>query len=99
TRFSRDWSSDVCSSDLLLFQPRKPEGGANTYRPIAGYQIRGDSAVWNELDVHLSPYRTWVKASETLLNEWGQPKTVVDPSGWPRSAERRVGEEGQYRRR
>lgn len=71
---------------VLLFQPRKPEGGANTYRPIAGYQIRGDSAVWNELDVHLSPYRTWVKASETLLNEWGQPKTVVDPSGWPRSA-------------
>src|SRR5690606_7551975 len=23
TRFSRDWSSDVCSSDLLIFTPNK----------------------------------------------------------------------------
>src|SRR5690606_40942805 len=28
TRFSRDWSSDVCSSDLISTSGRKPEGGS-----------------------------------------------------------------------
>src|SRR5690606_40062675 len=32
TRFSRDWSSDVCSSDLLLFEP--VDGGERLFRLV-----------------------------------------------------------------
>src|SRR5690606_40391017 len=28
TRFSRDWSSDVCSSDLNTFEPERKDGGS-----------------------------------------------------------------------
>lgn len=69
---------------VLLFQPRKPDAGGNTYRPIAGHQIRGNSMVWNELDVHLSPFRTWVRCSEDVgRTAWNTPKTLVDPNGAP----------------
>jgi replicative DNA helicase len=70
---------------LLLFQPRKPE--RDVYRPIAGHQIRGNSMVWNELDVHLSPFRTWVKTDDRRLTPWGTPAAKVDPSGRPHLAE------------
>lgn len=61
---------------LLLFQPKKPHGG-DVYKPIAGYEIRGDSMVWNELDVHLSPFRAWVKCDvdgRPLTGENGAPR-------------------------
>lgn len=49
---------------VMLYQPRKPSMGATQYGPIAGHQIRGHSSIWNELDVHISPFRMWVKTSE-----------------------------------
>jgi hypothetical protein len=70
---------------LLLFQPRKPE--RDVYRPIAGHQIRGNSMVWNELDVHLSPFRTWVKTDDRRRTPWDTPAARVDPSGRPQLAE------------
>jgi hypothetical protein len=70
---------------LLLFQPRKP--AHDVYRPIAGHQIRGDSMTWNELDVYISPFRTWVKTDDTRVTPWGTPAAKVDPSGKPRLAE------------
>lgn len=66
---------------LLLYQPRKPT--TDTYRPIAAHEIRGDSTVWNEIDVCLSPFRVWVKADELRLTPWGTPRAKYDPSGKP----------------
>src|SRR5690606_40277659 len=34
TRFSRDWSSDVCSSDLPAFHLEDIHGGGLTIRPV-----------------------------------------------------------------
>src|SRR5690606_39652759 len=34
TRFSRDWSSDVCSSDLELLQPPPPPPSPPRWRPV-----------------------------------------------------------------
>jgi hypothetical protein len=68
---------------LLLYQPRKPEDIEMLYRPAAAYQIRGDSTVWNELDVHLSPFRAWVKTTPYQKNAWGTPKTSTDWEGNP----------------
>jgi hypothetical protein len=56
----------------MLFQPRKPAAGTTQYGPIAGHQIRGHSSIWNELDVHISPFRMWVKTNEQLgRTHWG----------------------------
>jgi replicative DNA helicase len=63
---------------VSLFQPRKPEIGKATHGPVAGYQIRGDSAVWNELDVHLSPYRAWVECLEHAETPWGTLAAKTD---------------------
>src|SRR5690606_40260501 len=47
TRFSRDWSSDVCSSDLQMFPPRSPLGiSCQTKIPILSqclYQRAGST--------------------------------------------------------
>src|SRR5690606_39545449 len=48
TRFSRDWSSDVCSSDLSPF--RSPVkgcvgGGAGVALPVGPFVVRGGGAV------------------------------------------------------
>lgn len=67
---------------LLLFQPRKP--GVDVYRPIAGHEIRGDSAVWNEIDVHLSPFRAWVKTDPHRTTRWGTPAAMYDHDWRPK---------------
>ncbi len=68
---------------LLLYQPRKPR--EDVYRPIAAHEIRGDSTVWNEIDVCLSPFRVWVKCDESRRTEWDTPRAVCDPSGRPKT--------------
>src|SRR5690606_2177636 len=42
TRFSRDWSSDVCSSDLVAARGRAGDAGRPAHaRPVAGLQRAG----------------------------------------------------------
>ena len=59
----------------LLYQPRKPENAAEQFRPVAAHQIRGDSTVWNELDIHISPFRTIVQTDPSVKTLWGTPAT------------------------
>src|SRR5690606_40865374 len=96
TRFSRDWSSDVCSSDLddvtaairetreevgLVVRPEDVVGRLSDHPSPAGYVATPLVAV---LD--------WPQALETDPNEVAETFTV------PRSEERRVGKEGRERR-
>src|SRR5690606_41006171 len=94
TRFSRDWSSDVCSSDLVHVERidvpnvtdvgvahRIVRGGADDLRPRGPpHQQEG---VWGELPNYLDP------ALRAGLERW--------PTGVSRSEERRVGKEGRAR--
>ena len=65
---------------VLLYQPRKPDQGKGHHGPIAGHQIRGDSQVWNELTIHLSPFRVWVETHlQGFLTPWGTPKAKLAP--------------------
>src|SRR5690606_40758153 len=93
TRFSRDWSSDVCSSDLAAHGhahgdgPRAPAVGVdhrlNEVLPALG---RGDGAVEQELLVDVARVER-----DELLGERGAE--AVDLA--QRSEERRVGKEGR----
>lgn len=70
---------------ILLFQPKKPEGGKEPYGPTGGHRIRGHSSVWNELDVHLCPWRAVV---ETVTNQadkttQGTVRARLDRHGLP----------------
>src|SRR5690606_39843197 len=66
TRFSRDWSSDVCSSDLSLEQARKlakEMGYPVMLKATAGGGGKGMRAVWKEDDLQ--------KALESAKQEAG----------------------------
>src|SRR5690606_39284019 len=82
TRFSRDWSSDVCSSDLIESQPYLE----------AIRQLRYEIGHRNALDIHLTlvPY---LQAAGELKTKPTQHsvKTLL------RSEERRVGKECRSR--
>lgn len=82
TRRLRDWAAEDQEGGIILvtlFQPRKPADELELYKPVHGYQIKGVSEVWNEMDIHLSPYRRWVKVAPgweknpMLRTPWGTP--------------------------
>lgn len=67
---------------VLLYQPKKPEGDHAIYQPIHANRIRGHSMIWNELDVHLSVFRSWVEKG-VGFTEWQEPCGLVRPDGRP----------------
>src|SRR5690606_40575347 len=87
TRFSRDWSSDVCSSDL---QWRLPE---RIYESVQFSHLARPSTAQAAPEVkHLS---ACVAAGAAIAEAWvkgGTPETFGD-----RSEERRVGKEWRSR--
>src|SRR5690606_10085952 len=54
TRFSRDWSSDVCSSDLHMLPPRTTDD-INAFVPDVVRMLIGDLIVTRAGDEALSP--------------------------------------------
>src|SRR2546429_8360523 len=82
TRCSRDWSSDVCSSDLLLF------GGRRTFGGRAGTE----AALNFGLDVAAQSFRNDPRGSKFAKVGDGELW-----QGRKRSGEGRVGEEGRFR--
>src|SRR5690606_39922492 len=97
TRFSRDWSSDVCSSDLLGWS--WASGGHDGYsRPPLGTTHRrwvgtrsGDVVILDQLVMNADAVETGF-----VLRMHLAPEVVVYQSG-SRSEERRVGKEGRDR--
>src|SRR5690606_39812578 len=91
TRFSRDWSSDVCSSDLFA---AAASGG-----PAHGHAYRGNAAAAGGTDRRSSPSSAGRRASAGGLAR--ERKTEMPPpnAGRPsdRSEERRVGEKRERR--
>src|SRR5207302_2640790 len=83
TRFSRDWSSDVCSSDLL-----SPDGTKIALAIGSGTM----SDIWILDRISGTRNRLTTDATSNLFPEW-------TPDGKRlRSEERRVGKEGRSRR-
>lgn len=68
---------------ILLYQPRKPEDVDVVDRPVSYHQIRGDALVGNELDIHISPFRSWVKTEKGLYTPWGTPRALAAEDNLP----------------
>src|SRR5690606_40666833 len=90
TRFSRDWSSDVCSSDLAATLPARDgavprEVVVKVLRPGIEAQVAQDIALLRRVAALVD--RTHPRADRI------RPRDVV------RSEERRVGEDGRARYR
>src|SRR5690606_39579184 len=88
TRFSRDWSSDVCSSDLIL--ARRSNTEAVLHEP---------SAVLSRRLTTRHAYATTITPSTTYTTGSSHSDTCSKllPSHQPRSEERRVGKESRSR--
>src|SRR5690606_40398117 len=84
TRFSRDWSSDVCSSDLDLGRILLVRNAARQVLELPGGWV----------DPGEPPLRA---AARELLEETGHAAGALEPAGWLRirSEERRVGKGGE----
>src|SRR5690606_40021362 len=97
TRFSRDWSSDVCSSDLGLAHARRApaRGGAQHDDPGAGTALgaviaQPDGARLG-LDIDI------LEAQKFHILEDLPGRGVICGAAAGRSEERRVGKEGRGR--
>src|SRR5690606_41201943 len=90
TRFSRDWSSDVCSSDLSAPQHRTATGGL-VRREMDGGPMTTTYSVTVTRDEDV-----WLAEATTRD---GRPVTVLDFDDFDdlRSEERRVGKERRGR--
>src|SRR5690606_40733904 len=92
TRFSRDWSSDVCSSDLARWlDERRGE-------PAAASDLLGSAARAGVLRIHPAQERRGLWRGE-LQGAVREPRTRPDPPrralgrALTRSEERRLGKE------
>src|SRR5699024_11882820 len=89
TRSKRDWSSDVCSSDLAGIQAKKTELNKQEE------QIQGGKTV---LKTEMDKARAQLESGEETLNEKISELDSAKEEAFKRSEERRVGKEGRYRR-
>src|SRR5207237_5536508 len=88
TRFKCDWSSDVCSSDLMA-RERLSAAGTESELP----EIQAWRRTFSALGLKPTQYRC---ASESLLRRFRKEGSL--PAIHPlRSEERRVGREGRSR--
>src|SRR5207253_5380538 len=98
TRWPRDWSSDVCSSDLASESRRLLFGD-----PAPGFPS-GISKEWSYNfavnDVRDANGARLGAAHQPLAAFTAPPDTLLIVDGWPaaRSEERRVGKQGRRRR-
>src|SRR5690606_39601963 len=91
TRFSRDWSSDVCSSDLTLQRPQEAE---RIYeRLVKNHPELLDPYL---LLANLQLQQGQVSSAIGLLEEL-KTKMPKEPASHYRSEERRVGKEWRVR--
>lgn len=84
TQILKNFASDEGVVMVLLYQPKKPEGDAALYAPIHASRIRGHSSVWNELNVHLSIFRSFVERAPFGRTPWGDPAGATWEDGSPK---------------
>src|SRR5690606_41210633 len=91
TRFSRDWSSDVCSSDLV-------DGGRNTYLAWNHRRFKGGESYFiaNQDSVARSP-RISFRDTAPFVYVYDAVTDKLAPLASERSEERRVGKEWRSR--
>src|SRR5690606_40641336 len=94
TRFSRDWSSDVCSSDLVAFAD--PEWARFHFLALAKGLLAQHLAVWVEMPTAqtLDGQLLRLDTSNLWLQREAAPSIPVQRAQ-QRSEERRVGKEGR----
>src|SRR5258707_11279263 len=97
TRYWRDWSSDVCSSDLLLPSPIPWSAHAPSGLLKPGDRIPSARALTKELGLARGTIEAAYSllAAEGYIQARGQAGTIVTPG--LRSEERRVGKECRSR--
>src|SRR5690606_40707193 len=84
TRFSRDWSSDVCSSDLFL-QMEDPKKDIHLYINSPGGVVTGGMAIYDTINFLQCDVVTY------CIGQAASMATVLLAAGAKRSEERRVG--------
>src|SRR5690606_40126395 len=92
TRFSRDWSSDVCSSDLLFLSFRHMSM-IMLYRPAT------DEIVWKKQGPWLAQHDVDILDATRIgvFNNNAYDRGTDARIHGTRSEERRVGKEGRWR--
>src|SRR5207249_5832836 len=95
TRSKRDWSSDVCSSDLAQRKSLLDVGTGSGILAIAGAKLGFDPIVALDLD----PAAVRIARANAVQNGVERIVRVSrrDLTRLPRSEERRVGKEGRSR--
>src|SRR5690606_40995451 len=95
-RFSRDWSSDVCSSDLTKDTPEVSEGGLSRRRFMGAAALAGVAGATG-LGTSVMSRESWAAAAEEARNKAHIAPGELDEyyGFWSRSEERRVGKEGR----
>src|SRR5690606_40514076 len=94
TRFSRDWSSDVCSSDLTRGALRDVLGYRLYYDLRRGWRITSPNL--EQLQLLEIGYRGLVECCQDEA-EWEEAHPLLRSLSPERSEERRVGKEGRWR--
>src|SRR5690606_39566122 len=87
TRFSRDWSSDVCSSDLIVDFLKNPQ----KYQRLGGKIPKGVLLVG-------PPGTGKTLLARSVAGEANVPFFTISGSDFVRSEERRVGKECRFGR-
>src|SRR5439155_18619421 len=90
TRWPRDWSSDVCSSDLRDFDA-EIQAAVQSAKTAAGFEFLGTL-----VRVCLLPQSGGEDSSDVLPAYIANPASAPARDTW-RSEERRVGKEGRSR--
>src|SRR5690606_40937323 len=98
TRFSRDWSSDVCSSDLLILNARTTLMTHPTPTPEAIAHFLKTNPDFFQQHASLFAELRVPHPHETRAISLGERQILTLRNRCKRSEERRVGKERQHRR-
>src|SRR5690606_40795233 len=91
TRFARDWSSDVCSSDLLAEAWLKRGWGRNCMGLVLRFPSRKPRLKPSEIKILRRYFGDIAKEFELPLYNWWELFNSHKGGGLSRSEERRVG--------
>src|SRR5690606_40600584 len=97
-RFSRDWSSDVCSSDLIFIFPHNSMPSISLYRIFLIFLQLGCISFGGPAAHLVFFHRKFVMQLQWLNDtQYSQLVALAQLLPGPRSEERRVGKEGRAR--